>query len=182
MDRTIPIDEVALEFELLTPDAIGTFVLPFVDVTLLLEQGEESLDTHHVAILSGTDEVIIGDIEIAPQRFPRLFYEAIAPILRCYLIRFRSTKDLLSMLICASEIPDRFTASPMPTSEYIAGDRGVGVAYMRRIVDVVDRRREVEGLGHWRILTSLTLDRIRQVICPSLRDRELQSDDRREVL
>ena len=68
MNRTLVIDQVTRQLKFFTADAIRAFVLAGVDEPLILQTGEESLDSFHMARLSRADEVIIGNIEGFPIR------------------------------------------------------------------------------------------------------------------
>jgi hypothetical protein len=50
------------------------------------------------------------------------------------------------VLIGAREEVGLVTEQPMPPRDGVGDDRRVGVADMRRVVDVVDRRRDIEAV------------------------------------
>ena len=59
----------------------------------------------------------------------------------------RGLLDLLAVLVGAGEEEDLAAVQAHEAGQRVAGERGVGVADMRGVVDVVDRRRDVEGAG-----------------------------------
>ncbi len=58
--------------------------------------------------------------------------------------------DFLAVLVRAGQEKYVEPVEPLESRQHVAGERGVRVADMRCIVDVIDRRREIIGLltGH----------------------------------
>ena len=61
----------------------------------------------------------------------------------------RGLLDLLPVLVRAGQEEDVVAVQPLEARHHVGGDRGVGVADMRRTVHVIDRGRDVDSLGHW---------------------------------
>ena len=66
--------------------------------------------------------------------------------------RARRLLDLLAVLVGAGQEENLVAVQPLEARHDVGRDRGVGVADMRRAVHVVDRRGDVEALGHARVI------------------------------
>ena len=144
---TLAVVKVARQLELLARDAVGAVIGTLVDLAAVLEAGQEPLNTHSVTRFGRTDEVVVASVDRLEHWKPGVGDEAVCPVLWRDAISLGGAHDLLPVLVDAREEPDALAALPVPPGQDVAGRRGVGVPDVRGIVDVVDRRREVEGLG-----------------------------------
>src|ERR1019366_5656454 len=105
-----------------------------------------------------SNKVIISNIEVLPSWLPRIFNQAITPLLWRYAVGLSRIHNFLAMLICTGEEPYRLATLSVPSGQHIAGYSRIGMSNMRSIINVVDRRRKVKRLGigaHWTILSAL---------------------------
>ena len=144
---TLTVDQVSGQLEFLTADAVRTLKVPLVNVAGVLQPREEPLHAFGVTRLRGADEVVIGCVDGVENRQPRVCHESVSPCLGGDAIGLRCPHDLLTMLIGAREEPDILSAHPVPARQDIAGRRRVRVPDVGSVVDVVDRRGQVERLG-----------------------------------
>jgi hypothetical protein len=100
-----------------------------------------------VARLARADELVVRDVEELPGLAESLA-RLVGPLPRRDAVLLGGPLDLEAVLVGAGEEDDIVTPQPPPASQRVGGERGVGVADVRRVVDVVDRRRQIERLGH----------------------------------
>ena len=72
VERAFSVDEVVLREVGLASLAVKPLVLPLVDVPALLDSLEELLHVPLMALLSGTDEVVVAYVEYLPSPGPHL--------------------------------------------------------------------------------------------------------------
>ena len=71
MYLAVSVYEVTFEFEFFTTDAVETFVLSLVDIALIHQTLQESLNTFSMPRFGGPNEIIISNVKFAPEWFPR---------------------------------------------------------------------------------------------------------------
>ena len=149
VDRTQqPVQQLGLGVVLLTGDAVEPAVRVLDDPAVVVDLLEELLHRSVVPGLGGADEVIVADVQLVPHcREPGR--ELIGPLLGGDAMLLGGPGDLLTVLVRARQEEDVITGQPVPAGQRIGIDRGVGVADVRGVVDVVDRGRDVEA-GHRR--------------------------------
>jgi hypothetical protein len=98
--------------------------------------------------LSCSDEILIVNIDGLKKRKPRFGYQLVGPALRIRLVSKGRSQNLFTVLIGSSQQKSVLTALTMPPGYNITGHLGVGMADVRGIVDVEDRRSYVKRLGH----------------------------------
>src|SRR6202000_846081 len=89
----------------LVRDAVLPGICAFVDVTALLEQGEQPLHSLLVARLGGADEVGGAEAEVVPER-PELRRDLVDELLWRAVRRLGGALDLLPVLVGAGEEED----------------------------------------------------------------------------
>ena len=92
------------------------------------------------------DEEVVGDVEQRHQRLEALRV-AVGQLLRRDARALGGRADGLAVLVGAGEEEDVLAALALVAREHVGRDRRVRVAEMRRRVDVVDRRGDVERHG-----------------------------------
>ncbi len=142
--------ELARLLVLLAAHAIVPLELARVDVAVVVELLQEEGDPVLVPRIRRADEVVVGDVDRLEQRLPRRLDELVDPGLRRAVVRDGRAQDLLAVLVGAGEQPGVVAGLAVPAREHVGGDLGVGVADVRHVVHVEDRRRDVEGAvrGH----------------------------------
>src|SRR5262249_44460072 len=97
-----------------------------------------------VARLGGADEVVVADIEL-PGHLAESRRNSVGKLLRRDAGRARRLLDLLAMFIGAGQEPDATPIEPHESRQHIAGYRRIGMAQVRQVVDIIDRRGDEEG-------------------------------------
>ena len=100
-----------------------------------------------VARFRGADEIIIGKAERAGQ-VAEMLADLIREGLRVHPRIARGLFHLLAMLIRAGQEKYLMALKPPPTRQHIRRHRGIGMAHMRLVIDVIDRRGDVARLFH----------------------------------
>ena len=103
-----------------------------------------------LARLGGTNEVVVGDLELAPKLL-EVRSLAVGPLLRCHAVLGSGLGDLLAMLVHTGQELDVIAGRAAIASLDVGDDGGISRAQMRIGVDVVDRRRDKKrrlGLIH----------------------------------
>ena len=127
----------------LAAHAVLAAVVVELDVAGVVAALQQLGDRGVVARFGGADEVVVGDVEAAPRR-GEARGDPVGELLRSEPRRGRRLLDLLAVLVGAGEELDVVAEQAVPAGERVADDRRVGVADVRFVVDVVDRRRRVE--------------------------------------
>ncbi len=140
------VEQVAGQLELFAADAVRALIETLVDLAGVMQTLQEGLHPLGVPQLRRPDEVVVGDVEGAPDRAPLVLDQPVGPLLGRDVVRLGGAEHLLAVLVGAGQEPDLLPALAMPSGQDVAGHRRVGVPDVRHVVDVVDRRRQVEGL------------------------------------
>src|SRR5690606_37166871 len=96
--------------------------------------------------LAGADEVVVGDVERRP-RLAEALGGTVGPGTGGHPVGLGGALNFESMLVGAGEEERLVTQQAVPAGDGVGHDRGVGVADVRGVVDVVDGGRHVEA-GH----------------------------------
>ncbi len=144
MDRTFSVGQVLLGVVRLTAHAVETFVRAFVDVAAPLKPFPDLLRAGMVRVfVGGADEPVVGDLHrlgqrLEPHRVP------VGDLLRRdpFLLRFL---DQLQRVLVGAGQQERLVADQtVPTRQRVGRHVGVRVTDVRLVVDVVNRRGDVE--------------------------------------
>jgi hypothetical protein len=141
--RTFAIHEVLFGPESLVRDAVPALIIVLIDLSSIVEILENLLNDPFMAEFCRTDEVVIGDIQPLPEGL-ETFHHFIAVSLWIHSPLLSSSLHLLTMFVCTRQEEDPTSFQSLVAGEYISGDRGVGMADMGNVVDVVDRSSDVE--------------------------------------
>ena len=160
---TLAVNQVAFGELRLARRAIVAVVGSLVEVAVVMELLHEVLDALHVARLRRADEVVVGDIEVAPQ-LGELRHLAIAPLLWRHAVRGSGLGDLLAMLVHAGEEEDIAPVHARETCGGVSRDSGVRGTDVRLAVNVVDGRGYVEGFFAHGVLVLTRTDMLGVII------------------
>ena len=151
--RRLAADQLALFVERLVAHRIPALETAEIDLAAFLQFPPQRLARLDVARFGGADELVVGDVHQLGHGAEILRY-AVAEFLRRHARVARRFRHLLTMLVGAGEKQDPAPIEPHEPRQRVARHRGIGMAQMRRIIDVVDRRGDVERLaaGHLIIL------------------------------
>ena len=141
----LAIDQVLLGEEGLARCAVQAFVRILVQVTVVEKRLEEFLNAHLVTMLRGADEVIVGDVKVAPQ-VGELGNLGVAPFLRGHAMLGGRLSDLLPMLIHAGEEMNVRALKTLEARNGVGCNRRVGGADMGHAVNVINGSCKVKGL------------------------------------
>ncbi len=147
VDGAVPVDEVVLGVIGLAADAVQALVGVALDVAVVEDGLEELLHRDRVAGLGGADEVVVGHVEQVG-RGPEAGAVGVGQGLGVEALGVGRLLVLQPVLVGAGDEAHVVAQQPVPPGDGVADDDLVGVADVGRVVDVADRRREVEALGH----------------------------------
>ncbi len=99
-----------------------------------------------MALFRGADEVVMAEIHGIGQ-VAEVLRHAVCEGLRIDTGGLGGLLDFLAVFVGACKEFDVETIQPLEPGKHVAGQRRIGVADMRRVVDVVDRRGQIIGLG-----------------------------------
>ncbi|MNR12004.1 hypothetical protein D3C85_1283310 [compost metagenome] len=137
---TFNIHELSLGIERLVRNTVPAFVFTFVDISLL-QQAVKNIGHHFFMTgLGSTDEIIIGDIQLAPQLLNALD-NPVNKLLRRLAGLASLLFNLLPMLIRTGQITDLIAAQPFVTGHRITSYRRIGMPDMQLIAWIIDRGR-----------------------------------------
>ena len=131
----------------LAADAVEALVAVELDVAGVVHPLQELLHRPPVPGLGRADVVVVGDVEAVP-RLAEERAVAVRPLERGDVVRLGGALDLEPVLVGAGEEHDVVAPQPSPAGEHVGRDRRVRVPDVGRVVHVVDRRGDVERLGH----------------------------------
>ncbi len=166
-------EQVALGVVRLARNAVPTLVQPLVHVAVVVDRLHEPLHAQVVTRLGRADEVVVRDVEggprgdVAPAR-------PVDPLLRREPLFLRCTSVLQPVLVRAGEEPGVVADQPVPARQYVRVHGRVRRPEMGGVVDVVDRCRQEEALGHAPKLLAVAGQR--SLVRKPLRHAELGGD------
>ncbi len=131
--------------EILVGDAVPALVFALIDVALVEEHLEELLDALLVEVHGRPDEEIVGDVEGLPQVLGPAD-DRVGQGLRRQALLGRRFLDLLAVFVRPGQEKDLLPGRFVEAGQGVGDDRRVGVPDVGHVVDVVDRRRDVERL------------------------------------
>ena len=150
VDGAVPVHQVALGVVGLAGNAVEPLVRAELDVAVVVDLLQPLLRRDVVARLGGADEVVVGDAELGPRAL-----EALARLVGHLLGRKAALLgrplDLQAVLVGAGEEVGVVTVESVPTGQRVGDDGRVRVPDVRRVVDVVDRRGDVEAAHRRRL-------------------------------
>ncbi len=126
----------------LVEDAILAGVAAFVDVAVVQAALEQPLHCFVVLRVGGADEGIVLKAQRVPLT-PELGGDGVGELFRRLARGLRGALHLLAVLVRAGGEEHIVAQHPPEPLDGVGGERGVGVADVRRRIDVVKRRREV---------------------------------------
>ena len=139
--------QLLLVLEALAARAVPAAVLPEVDRVpavgrlRLAQEGPQLQDAPAMDVLGRPDEAVVADVVTVPQRAERRG-DDVAVLLLGDAALARDPLDVLPVLVGAGQEEDVLPPETPRAGEGVGRDRGVGVADVRHVVDVVDRRRD----------------------------------------
>jgi hypothetical protein len=155
--------ELALGVERLAPDAVPALVRREVEIVGVLAPDPLPQLPHDALVaLAGRADEAVALLAVLPvlalhaERAPRLVEarrDLVDQLLRREAALGRGLLDLLAVLVGAGEEAGVVPAHPVEPGDRVAHHGGVRVAEVRDVVDVVDRRRDVER-GHGSLVGS----------------------------
>ena len=139
----LAVDDLLLRVEALAAVAVLAAVLAEVDLVLVEERLEDRL--HHLGVpgLGGPDEVVVGDPERVPL-VPERLRVSVGEDLGRDARLLGGLGDLVAVLVRPGQEADVVAGEAAVARHRVGHDRRVRVAEVRRRIDVVDRRGEVE--------------------------------------
>jgi hypothetical protein len=136
--------DLVLHLEVGAARAVPALVGAHVDVPVVVHPLEHLLYAGHVLGVARADEEVVRDVQARHERLEALRV-AVGQLLGLEALRARRVGDRLSVLVRAGQEEHVVAALAVMAGHDVRRDRRVGVAQVGRRVDVVDRRRHVEG-------------------------------------
>jgi hypothetical protein len=140
----LAVERRVLGQKILVRDAVPAPVFALVDVARVDEFLEELLDAALVEFHGRADEEVVGDVE----RLPKVQGpgdDGVGQGLGRQALLGRRLLDLLAVLVGPRQEKDLPAGLLVKPGQSIGDDRRVGVPDVGNVVDVIDRRRDVEG-------------------------------------
>ena len=142
-----PVDQLLFAVVRLAGHAVEADVGVLVDPAVVVDRLEQPLHRLGVAGLGGADEVVVADVEQRPG-VAEPGTGAVGLLDGAEARLLGRPQHLQAVLVGAGEEPGVVADQAVPAGQRVGGDRRVGVTDVRDVVDVVDRRRHVEAVGH----------------------------------
>jgi len=144
--RALAVDEVLGRLELLAADTIQPFIETLVDVAGLVEPGQKGSNPGFVVRIARSDELIVGEVELAPGVFEANDDVVDELLWRLPAIR-RGLGDLGTVLVGAGQEHDLVAPRTVIPRQHVGGNRRVRMADVRDVIYIINWGRDVE-LGH----------------------------------
>ena len=143
--RALAVDEIRLRLECLAADAVEARVDVLVDVPVVVELLQESLDEALVLLVARADEEVVRRVEALRELTPD-DRDLVGVLLRRQSLLRGDAGDLGRVLVDPGQ-EERLGATLAPVAgQDVRRDRRVRMPDMRGRVHVVDRRRDVVAL------------------------------------
>jgi hypothetical protein len=143
----LAVDDLLLGVEALAAEAVVAAVLAEVDLAGVPQLLQHGLHDAPVPRLGRADVVAVLQAQRVPGA-PELRRVPVGQRLRADARPGRRLGDLLTVLVGASEEEGLLAEKPAIARHRVGEDRGVRVPQVRRVVDIVDRRGEIECATH----------------------------------
>ncbi len=142
----LAVDQVLLREEPLAGHAVPAIVIRAVDLVAVIQVLQDPLHRLDMSRFGGADKVVVCDFQVLPEileTHDRLVHMC----LRRHAALVGGLLHLLSMLVGTGQEMDRQACQPVVAGQHIGQDRGVGMADMRLVVHIVDRRGHIEFIS-----------------------------------
>ena len=143
--RALAVHQLAVGPEALAGLAVVADVLALVDVTLLIQLGEDLLAGLHVVVVGGADEAVVADVQQLPQILDS-GYDLVHILLGGHTGIGSLVLNFLAVLVGAGQEHDVIALHPLEACQCVAGDSGIAVADVQLVAGVVDGSGDVECL------------------------------------
>ena len=128
-------------------NAVLAGVSSLVDIAVIANLAPQRLHALLVARGGGADEIVVGQAHALPER-TEFGGNFVGELLRGFARGLGCALDFLTVFIGAGQEPSVIPQHAVAARDRVADDGGVGVSNVRTRIDVVDRGRDVELLGH----------------------------------
>ena len=153
VNRTaVALVDLVVRLEVRAPRAVPAFVGSLVDIAVVPHPGEDLFDHLFVLGVGGADEEVVARPELGGERLEALRV-AVSELLGRDAEGVGGIGDGLAVLVGAREVEHPLLALAVVAGHHVGGDRRVGVPEVGGRVDVVDRRRHIEGHAGPRLLS-----------------------------
>ncbi len=143
--RAFPVDQISFRLECLTADAVQACVDVLIDVSVVVQLLQESLDEALVLVIARPDEEVVRRIQPFRELTPGV-HDLIGIVLRRQALFRRDPGDLRRVLVDAGQEERVGATLALVAGQDVRCDRRVRMPDVRGRVHVVDRRRDVEAL------------------------------------
>jgi len=151
--RTLAFDQVLLGEEPFAADAVPAGVFGPVDLVAVVEVLENFADGLLVEGVGGANEAVVGDAEPIPERLePDDCLVAVR--FGVHVARGGGFFHLLAVFVGSGQEKGLVAERTVVTREHVGQHGGVGVADVRLVIDVIDRRGDVKIFGIHRSINS----------------------------
>jgi len=150
--RAAAVDELLLHVKPLATDAVVPLVVSEIDVSRVMHLPQNPADIFHMVRVGGPDEIIVGHGQLRPES-AELGADLIGVCFRGDAGLLRGFCDLVAVFVRSGHEKGPVSGQAVVAGKHVGDDRRVGMADMGRCVDVVDRRGDVVGSFHDRILS-----------------------------
>ena len=127
----------------LARDAVPSLVGALVDISLIHEFLEHALDDAFVTFFRRPDKVVVGDPEHRPQ-ISEVQHGLVGQFLGRHAFGFRALLYFLAVFVRAGQEKDVVAAHAHMPAHDVRGDCGIGMADMRNVIHIINRRGEIE--------------------------------------
>ncbi len=145
--RAVAFEQLSFGPESFTGCAIPVFIVTEVNIAVGFNLFKLLLDRMFVSFLSRANEVGMGDIQLFPERL-KTFHHPVCQFQRGFAIGLGGGFNLLPMLIGPGQKSNFIASRTLIAGHDIASKGGIGVADMRDVIDVIDRRRDIKSIIH----------------------------------
>ena len=147
MIRAFAVNQLLIGQKALAANAVQPLVLVVVDVPSRVNRLQYLEHNRLVPLLSGADKVVVGDIEHLPSVAEALA-DAVAKLLRVNASLASGLINFFPVLVGAGQEVGVESVEAVEARQKIGYHGGIGVADVGHVVDIVDRRGDVECFAH----------------------------------
>ena len=129
MIRAFAVHKFPFLVEAFAAKAVNALILTEVDITGLIDPGQQSFNYLDVIRIRGADKVVVTDIQRRPQTLKKMAY-LIGIVFRAFVLFFRSLNNFISMFIGAGQKVGFISAHSAVTGSHINGNSSVSMSQM----------------------------------------------------
>ena len=152
MIRATVVHELLFHIKPLAADTIVAFVVAEIDVPGVIDLLQNQADGIHMILVSRPDKIVVGNSELWPEG-PELSADLISVGLGRDVGLLSGLRNFIAMFVRAGQEKSLIAGQTVVPGQHVSHDGRIGMADVRRSIDVINRCGDKIGFLHQRVLS-----------------------------